>query len=129
MIKKRRTPYETALLLILNALSYSKAKERKISRFRAGTTVLRRISRRTALREAFLDAVREELNDLGWSMANLPGGENYVFFRADSVERWAGLGAKRLKEEGYLEMSEQDLEVAYLELNGDEEDLAAEGEE
>ncbi len=126
MIKVRRSAYETALLLVLNALHYGEEKKRTVSRFRVGSGIIRRLSRRTNLREAFLDSIREELNELGWAMAVLPDGENFAIFQGDMAEKWAGLGIKRLKEEGFLQMSETELEAAFTELAGTEEDTSDE---
>jgi len=117
VLHDRPTPYKIALLIILNALHYSRSKGKNISRFRAGASFMRLISQMTVLNGALLDEVREELNRLGWAMAILPDGDNFVFFRADSVERWAGLGSKRLLETGYLEMPDEELKDLFDQLS------------
>jgi len=110
---KYKTDREVALLLIINALSYGQEKEKVVTRYRIGTDSFRMISDRSTLRDSFLQDVTDQVSKLGWVMATLPEGDGYAIFKADIVDKWAGLGSKRLKEEGLLDMNENELETYY----------------
>jgi len=124
MHNRYRDDRETAQLLILNAISYGQEKGKDVSRYRIGMASLRTISSRSTIRDAFLQDLADQLNKLGWSMATLPNGDGFAIFKADIADSWAGLGTKRLKENGFLKLSESELETHFEEIiaNNSQED-------
>jgi hypothetical protein len=121
-VPRMQTARHTALLILINIAHYSEQKSRPVHRARFSENAIRRMSRRQRLKEAFIQDLSEELLNLEWCFFCLPDGNGYGIVRVTATDSWAGLGTKRLSEEGFCDMTEQELE-SELEnlLNNDEE--------
>jgi hypothetical protein len=87
-------PAEAATLTIYLGYAYAKEKETKLTRFRISSRTLRSISRRSALREPFLNDWEIELNYKGWKV--IPDGDHFGLIRADAIDGWPRISSKRI---------------------------------
>lgn len=116
MAKKPRTPNSprrTALLIILNAKLYELEKEREITRYRFSVGTLREISKRALLRQSFLSDLEDALAELGWLF--IPLGTEYAVMSLARTETWVKLAWKRLSENKYFDLDDDELEETYAE--------------
>lgn len=91
------TSYQTALLILRAHEAYEAESDRALTRFRLNRKTMRKLSGRTNLRDAFIDDVREELIEFGWSM--FPVGDQYALLRLDRVDSWQRIAAGRISAE------------------------------
>jgi hypothetical protein len=111
---KRRTPTAAAQLILINAKLYERERGKEITRYRFSLQTLRRIARRSALRQQFLSDVEDELAELGWLLVCL--GTEYAVMNISKFDNWVKLSSKRLAEAEYLDGDEEQLEKMYFEL-------------
>jgi hypothetical protein len=89
--------YEVALLLVLNVDRYSQERGRGIARARVARKTLSEISGRTTFRGAFIDALTEELDAIGWTLIGIPDG--YAILEHQSLSGWTKISSSRIAPE------------------------------
>lgn len=95
MPKKNLSAEHTAKLIVLNADFYGNEKDKLISRYKISLNTLRIISKRDAIREAFLAEVELELAELGWAFIR-NNEDECCFMVMATTGNWAKLSSKRL---------------------------------
>lgn len=117
-----QTARHTALLIIINIIHYGQEKGKSVYRARFSEGAIRRMSARQRLREAFIRDLTDELLNLGWCFFCLQDGSGYGIVSTTATDKYPGLGTKRIAEEGFYDMSEDELEEELNELlNGEDE--------
>jgi hypothetical protein len=107
----RRSPCATAQLLLINAKLYESERDREITRYRFSENTLRRISKRGALRKAFLIDLEDEIAELGWLL--IPLGTEYAIMNLAKTDSWVKLSSKRLVDDDFLNTSEEVIEKKF----------------
>jgi hypothetical protein len=120
----RRTPSQTALLILINAKLYENERGREITRYKFSISTLRRIAGRVALRDSFLSKLDDELAELGWLL--IPLGTEYAVMDISKTESWVKLSGKRLSDEEYLDLDDEELLKIYTDLFPPEDEAADE---
>lgn len=110
MAKKNLSAEHTAKLIILNADLYGTEKNKHISRYKISLNTLRAISKRDAIRDAFVAEVELELAELGWLMSR-NNDDECCFMVMATTGNWAKLSSKRLTD--LIESGETAIDEAY----------------
>jgi hypothetical protein len=88
------TAAEVAVLSIFLGWAYAEEKKTRLTRFRISSRTLRKIARRSHLRDVFLDEWADELDRRGWKV--IWDGDNQGLIRRDAIDGWARLSSKRI---------------------------------
>ena len=78
MASTLRSPAAVARLILVMALLLGEETGREISRYRFGSGTLRRVSRRSYIRAAFVAELEEELAQLGWTLISVQDRKSVV---------------------------------------------------
>lgn len=89
--------YEVALLVVLNVDRYAEEKGRGVARARMARKTLSDISGRTTFKTAFLNALEEELDALGWILIAIPDG--FAILEHSSLSGWTKISKTRIVRE------------------------------
>lgn len=95
MAKKNLSAEHTAKLIVLNADLYGTEKGKSISRYKISLNTLRALSKRDAIRDAFIAEVELELAELGWLMSR-NNDDECCFMLMSTTGNWAKLSSKRV---------------------------------
>lgn len=85
---------DVAVLTIYLGCKYAQEKQTKLTRFRISNRSLRKIARRSHLREAFLDEWENALAARRWTV--IRDGDNNAIIRKDAIDGWARISSKRI---------------------------------
>ncbi|WP_104657342.1 hypothetical protein [Ralstonia insidiosa] len=108
----KRTPAETAALLILNAALYGEEKGREVSRCRFTRQSLRQTSGWARLSQPFLDDLFEEMTALGWRLMEHSDTE-FAMVLTSKMDVWPKIGNKRLGAMGLLKAPSEQIFQEY----------------
>lgn len=89
--------YEVALLIVLNVDRYAEEKGRGVARARMARKTMSDISGRTTFKTAFLSALEEELDALGWILIAIPDG--FAILEHNSLSGWTKISKARVTRE------------------------------
>lgn len=95
MSSKLRSPAAVARLILVMALLLGEETGRDISRYRFSSGTLRRVSRRSYIRAAFVTELEEELAQLGWTLISVHS-DLYAIVATEKIESWMQVSSKRL---------------------------------
>lgn len=82
----RPDPYDTAVMLVAMVRRVG-GKRGDGTRWRISSKTIRTVSQRAALRDAFMEDVEEELNNIGFTLIWLPDG-SYGLIKSASFDSW-----------------------------------------
>ncbi len=91
------SPAITAKLLLINLSRFSDEKSKEFSRCRISKTTLKRIAMRERLREAFTEALADELLCLGWHLIDHSDTE-YAIIQIDKIDVWPKIASSRISD-------------------------------
>ena len=82
----RPDPFDTAVMLVAMVRRVG-GKRGDGTRWRISSKTIRTLSQRAALRDAFMEDVEEELNNIGFTLIWLPDG-SYGLIKSASFDSW-----------------------------------------
>lgn len=82
----RPDPFDTAVMLVAMVRRVG-GKRGDGTRWRISSKTIRALSQRAALRDAFMEDVEEELNNIGFTLIWLPDG-SYGLIKTASFDSW-----------------------------------------
>lgn len=123
----KRSPAETATLLVLNAALYGEEKGREVSRCRFTRESLRQTSGWARLSQPFLDELTEELTAIGWRLMEHTDTD-FAMLQTSKVDVWPKIGNKRLGAMGLLKAPAEEIFREYDERYPQSDDVVGDEE-
>lgn len=119
MKRKPRAASVVAKLLLLNLMFFRDERNKEITRYRLSTTTFKKIAGKLNLRLAFVEAVDDELKECGWLLIQRDE-MTYAVIKADTIDNWSRLSAKRVN--ALLNSDEAEIDNEYAARFADPED-------